>query len=168
MTAQYSFEVDAARDLVRIAMAGLFLPTHVEGFFEARRRAHANLTCAPGQHLTRTDISAMDGLPQETADAFAALLAHPQSRARRLAFIVAPTMLLRGHRRRHGTDDLVFCIDRAQRRYGEALEGIRLKAPVDRMAAAPSTAWSIGGRADGQGSAAIFGPGFAFREIEQL
>jgi hypothetical protein len=96
MPARYSFEVDSARDLVRIVMAGLFMPVHVDDFFEARRRAHEALTCAPGRHVTLTDISALETLPQETADAFAALLMHPQSRARRLAFVVSPRLLQRG------------------------------------------------------------------------
>ena len=77
-------------------MAGMFMPVHVADFFEARRRAHTTLTCAPGQHVTLTDITALDGLSQETADAFALLLVHKQSRARRLAFVVSSRILLRG------------------------------------------------------------------------
>lgn len=77
-------------------MAGMFLPVDVADFFEARRHAHGKLMCAPGQHVTLTDISALDSLPQETAEAFAMLLVHPQSRSRRLAFVVSPKTLLRG------------------------------------------------------------------------
>jgi hypothetical protein len=91
----YSFEVDPGRHLVRIVLAGLFRPIHVADFFEARRKAHTKLTCAPGQHVTLTDLRALEYLPQETADAFADLLTAPESRARRLAFVVSPGSLVR-------------------------------------------------------------------------
>ena len=77
-------------------MDGLFMPVHVSDFFDARKKAHARLICAPGQHVTLTDIRGLEGLSQETADAFAALLADPQSRVRRLAFVVPSRLLLRG------------------------------------------------------------------------
>jgi hypothetical protein len=93
MPSQYSFEIDRTRDLVRIVLAGLFMPDDVSDFFEARREAHAMLGCAPGQHVTLTDLRAMKILPRETVAAFAALLIDPQSRARRLAFVVAPTLV---------------------------------------------------------------------------
>jgi hypothetical protein len=96
MAPQYSIEIDRPRDLVRIVMRGLFMPVHVSEFFEARRKAHLELRCPPGRHVTLTDIRALDSLPQETADAFTALLVHPQSRARRLAFVLPSRLLLRG------------------------------------------------------------------------
>jgi hypothetical protein len=93
MHSQFSIEVDRRRDLVTIVMTGLLLPEHVADFFEARRRAHKMLACARGRHLTLADLRAMKIMPQETVDAFAALLSDPQSRARRLAFVVAPTLV---------------------------------------------------------------------------
>jgi hypothetical protein len=93
MHPRFSIEVDPANDLVRIVMNGLLLPEHVSEFFEARRRAHAMLDCGPGQHSTLTDLRAMSILPKETVAAFTALLNAPESRARRLAFVIAPTLV---------------------------------------------------------------------------
>lgn len=91
---EYRFEIDRDRDLVKIVLTGLFMPIHVADFFEARRKVHAQLACAPGEHLTLTDLGALEWLPHDTADAFAALLTAPESRARRLAFVVSPNGLL--------------------------------------------------------------------------
>jgi hypothetical protein len=93
MADPFSITVDPARDLVRIVMTGLLLPEHVSAFFEARRAAHAKLTCAPGRHLTLADLRAVKIMPQETVSAFATLLTRPESRARRLAFVVSATLV---------------------------------------------------------------------------
>ena len=93
MHPQFSFEVDRRKDLVRIVMGGMFSPGDVDAFFAARRKAHAQLSCAPHQHVTLTDLRAMKIMPQETVAAFTLLLAHPQSRSRRLAFAVEPTLV---------------------------------------------------------------------------
>lgn len=93
MQPRFSIEIDPTRDLVTIVMAGLLLPRDVSDFFEARWQAHRMLRCAPGRHLTLTDLRAMKILPRETVDAFALLLTDPQSRARRLAFVVGPTLV---------------------------------------------------------------------------
>jgi hypothetical protein len=93
MDPHFSFAVDRQRDLVRIVLTGLFMPEDVADFLKARRHAHAQLICAAGQHVTLTDLRAMKILPQETVVAFQALLANPTSRARRIAFVVAPTLV---------------------------------------------------------------------------
>lgn len=93
MSAKFTFEVDPAHDLVRIVMRGLFMPVHVSDFFEARKIAHRRLRCAPGTHVTLTDLRGLEMVPHDTADAFAALLTDPLSRARRLAFLVTPTLV---------------------------------------------------------------------------
>lgn len=93
MSDLFSITVDPTRDLVRIVMTGLILPEHVSAFFEARRAAHAQLTCAPGRHLTLTDLRAVKIMPQETVSAFAALLTRPESRAKRLAFVVSASLV---------------------------------------------------------------------------
>jgi hypothetical protein len=95
MAPQYSIEIDRQHDLVRIALAGLFMPVHVAGFFEARRKAHLKLRCAHGEHVTLTDLRGLENMPQETVDAFTVLLADPQSRSRRLAFVLPSNLLLR-------------------------------------------------------------------------
>jgi hypothetical protein len=93
MDARFSFDVDRPRDLVRIVLTGLFMPEDVADFLTARRHAYAQLLCAAGQHVTLTDLRALKILPQETVAAFQALLADPTSRARRIAFVVVPTLV---------------------------------------------------------------------------
>jgi hypothetical protein len=93
MHPRFSIDVDRRNDLVRIVLTGLFSPGDVSEFFEARRKAHAMLRCAPHQHVTLTDLRAMKIMPRDTVAAFTILLAHPQSRSRRLAFALAPTLV---------------------------------------------------------------------------
>ena len=92
MSADFSFAVDRGLGLVRIRMAGLFEPDDVAAFREARRRAHAELGCAPNRHSTLNDVRAMKIQPQASVAAFAELLADCEYRSRRLAFVVAPTL----------------------------------------------------------------------------
>lgn len=89
----FSFEVDERRNLVRFVLTGLFMPDDVSAFLEARREAHAKLTCAPGGHVTLTDLRAIKILPQESVDAWTAHLTDPKTRVRRLAFLVGPTLV---------------------------------------------------------------------------
>ena len=91
MDARFSFQVDPARDFVRITMAGLFSRQDIEDFVEARREAHARLLCAPNAHVTLNDIRGLKIQPQETVVAFRAMLAAPEYRSRRLAFVAGPT-----------------------------------------------------------------------------
>jgi len=93
MHPRFSIKVDRRRDLVTIVLTGLLQPEDVADFFAARRKAHAMLSCARGRHVTLTDLRAMKILPKETVDAFTTLLAAPESRARRLAFVVVPTLV---------------------------------------------------------------------------
>jgi len=93
MHPKFSFEVDRRRNLVRVVLTGLFMPDDVSAFLEERRKAHAKLTCAPGQHVTLTDLRAINILPQKTVSAWTAHLTDPQTRVRRLAFLVGPTLV---------------------------------------------------------------------------
>lgn len=92
MSAGYSIQVDPLRDLVRIRMSGFFTPEDIEGFLAARRDAHAQLTCRRNAHLTINDLREMKIQSQEIVDAFRAMLAAPEYRSRRLAFIVSSTL----------------------------------------------------------------------------
>ncbi len=92
MTATFSFDVDPARDLVRITMVGFFTPADIIAFRAAQDREHRKLTCAPNQHLTINDITGMKVQSQEMVAAFQAVLANPAHRSRRLAFIVSRTL----------------------------------------------------------------------------
>ena len=92
MTASFSFRIDRAHGLVRIKMAGLFTPADIEAFLEARRRAHAELGCAPNQHMTLNDLSGMKIQSQEAVARFRDMLADPAYRSRRLAFVAGRTL----------------------------------------------------------------------------
>ena len=92
MNAEFSFEVEPWRDLVRIRMAGFFRKADIADFLEARRAAHERLDCAPNAHLTLNDIRGMDIQSHDVVDAFREMLAAPDYRSRRLAFVVANTL----------------------------------------------------------------------------
>ena len=92
MEAKFSFAVDPPRGLVRIAMSGFFTLPDIHAFLEARREAHEALGCAPNQHLTLNDIRGMTAQPQTIVDAFEAMLAAPEARSRRLAFVATSTV----------------------------------------------------------------------------
>ena len=93
MHPRFSIEVDRPRDLVMIVLTGLFMPEDMSAFLEARRQAHAKLACAPGQHITLTDLRSVKIMSQEMVDAWCAHLTDPNTRVRRLAFLVAPTLV---------------------------------------------------------------------------
>ena len=93
MPARFTFEIDRPRNLVRIVMTGLFEPADAAHLFEERRKAYALLDCGPHQHVVLADVRAMKIQPQQTVAAFQALMADRESRARRLAFVVAPTLV---------------------------------------------------------------------------
>jgi hypothetical protein len=92
MAALFSFDVDSDRDLVRIGMSGFFTPSDIEAFLEARRAAHAKLSCARNAHVTLNDVRGMKIQSSEAVELFRQMLAAPEYRSRRLAFIVAPTL----------------------------------------------------------------------------
>ena len=92
MSGQFKIQVDPLRDLVRIRMSGFFATSDVERFIEERRRAHAQLRCAPNQHLTLNDVSGMKIQSQEVVAAFQAMMAESGYRSRRLAFVVSSTL----------------------------------------------------------------------------
>ena len=106
MNADFSFEIDPSQGLVRITMAGLFTIADVRAFAEARREAQAALGWPKNGHVTLNDLRGMKIQPQETVAAFYEMLADPDYRSRRLAFVAAPT-LVRGQLQRAlaGRDD---------------------------------------------------------------
>ncbi len=92
MDGQFTFSVDRANSLVRITMAGLFNRADVAAFVAARHAAHAELDCAPNQHLTLNDLRGLKIQPQEIVAEFRTMLATPEYRSRKLAFVTAPTL----------------------------------------------------------------------------
>lgn len=92
MSAEFSIQVDSARDLIRIKMGGFFAADDIARFLDARQKAHAQLSCGPNEHLTLNDIRDMKIQAQDIVDSFRDLLADPAHRSRRLAFVVSPTL----------------------------------------------------------------------------
>jgi len=92
MNASFSVQADRARDLVRIRMSGLFACDDIAAFLEARAKAHADLACAPNQHLTLNDLKGMKIQPQDAVMAFRLMLSDPAFQSRRLAFVVGQTL----------------------------------------------------------------------------
>lgn len=92
MGAQFSFQIDRSRGLIRITMAGLFSHEAIADFLEARRQAHAELGLPPNAHLTLNDVRGMKIQAQDVVEAFREMLAAPEYRSRRLAFVANPTL----------------------------------------------------------------------------
>jgi len=92
MNASFSFDIDQARDLIRIQMAGLFGPDDIAAFLEGRRRAHTQLRCGRNRHLTLNDVRQMKIQTQEIVANFRYMLSDPAYKSRRLAFVAAPTL----------------------------------------------------------------------------
>lgn len=88
MADKFTITVDVPRDLVRITMSGFFGEGDVLAFLGERMAAHRQLKCAPNQHVTLNDMRAMDVRSQGVVDSFRSILASPDYRSRRLAFVV--------------------------------------------------------------------------------
>lgn len=92
MGAQFSIQIDRSRGLIRIAMSGLFTHQAIEDFLRARHQAHAELGLPPNEHLTLNDIRGMKIQAQDVVASFRDMLAAPEYRSRRLAFVAGPTL----------------------------------------------------------------------------
>lgn len=88
MGEKFQIHVDASRDLVRITMSGFFTEADILAFLGARMAAHRELRCGPNQHVTLNDMRGMDIRSQPVVDSFRSILAAPEYRSRKLAFVV--------------------------------------------------------------------------------
>ena len=93
MDGNFSIDVDPARDLVRIEVGGFFTSSDLVRFADAWRAALVRLRCPRNQQLTLVDTRAALICSQEMVDRWSALAADPTFSSRRLAFIVAPTLV---------------------------------------------------------------------------
>ena len=114
MEANYSFEVDVARSLVRITLGGFFTQADVQGFLAARAIAHARLRCGPNEHLTLTDVREMKIQTQDIVAAWGQVLAAPEYRSRRLAFVQAPSLARLQLKRAASSRDVCYFTDIAE------------------------------------------------------
>jgi hypothetical protein len=92
MSDKFTFSLDRERGLVRIRMHGFYGLEDVEAFFEARRKAHAELGLPRNAHMTLNDLRGMKIQQQEVIHAFQKGLAVPEEKARRLAVVVDAAM----------------------------------------------------------------------------
>jgi hypothetical protein len=92
MSATFSFQIDRPAGLIRITMAGLFTRDDIGAFLDARRDAHLALGWPPNLHMTLNDMRGMKIQSQEIVDAFRDMLAAPEYRSRRLAFVAGRTL----------------------------------------------------------------------------
>ena len=93
MTGNFSVDAEPARDLVRIRIDGFFGPDDLTRLTDAWRAALMRLRCPSEEHLTLVDTRAALICSQEMVGHWSALAADPAFRSRRLAFIVAPTLV---------------------------------------------------------------------------
>ena len=92
MNDRFSISVDRRRGLVKIAMNGFFNADDLDAFVDARRAAHAALGWPRTSHFTLNDVSEMKIQAQDIVDRFQRVLADPEYRSKRLAFLVKPTL----------------------------------------------------------------------------
>lgn len=92
MSDKFSFTLDRERGIVRIVMRGFYELSDVADFFEARRRAHAELGLPPNQHMTLNDLRGMSIQRQDVVHALQDGLAMKAEQARRLAIVVDAAM----------------------------------------------------------------------------
>ena len=90
MDAKFNFITDVGHNLVRVKMAGFFSDEDVRRF-AADYRSQLTQLSAPG-HLTLVNITEMKIQPQSVVGAFSSLLASPDVRSRRLAFVCSSTL----------------------------------------------------------------------------
>ena len=92
MSASFHYDVDAARNLVRLTMSGFFHRQDILAMTAARAEAYRQLNCAPNAHVTLIDVRGLKIQSQETMDAFGAMLGVREFRSRRLALVLAQTL----------------------------------------------------------------------------
>ncbi len=92
MSAKFLVQADHDNGLIRIVMAGFFTPADLDRFLVARARAHEELGLPLNRHSTLNDIRRMKIQSPEMVRAFQEMLAAPEYRSRRLAFVAGPTL----------------------------------------------------------------------------
>ena len=92
MSDKFTFTLDHERGLVRISMHGFWTLRDVDAFFDARRKAHAELGLPCNAHMTLNDLRGMKIQAQKVIEVFQQGLAVPEEKARRLAIVVDAAM----------------------------------------------------------------------------
>lgn len=93
MKPEFEVHVDVARSLVRTRLAGFFDDAAIGGYLTARKLACRRLQCGPNEHLSLIDVRDMAIQTQDIVTRWAAVLADPVYRSKRLAFVVGSTLV---------------------------------------------------------------------------
>lgn len=92
MSAKFLIQADRENGLIRIVMAGFFTRSEFDRFLAARAKAHEQLGLPMNAHSTLNDVRRMKIQSPEMVAAFGEMLAAPEYRSRRLAFVAGPTL----------------------------------------------------------------------------
>ena len=111
MSDKFTFAIDRARGLVRIGMHGFYDLDDVAAFFDARRKALAELGLPRNQHLTLNDLRGMMVQQQTVIHAFQQGLSVPEEKARKLAIVVDAVMARGQANRAINSDDTRYFRD---------------------------------------------------------
>lgn len=87
MKAHFAIVIDTSRDLVRLTLGGFFAVADVRSLQAERVRRYADLRCAPNQHLTLCDASAMRIQSRDAVAAFSGFVRDPRFLSRKLAIV---------------------------------------------------------------------------------
>ena len=88
MDARIDMRVDPAGPLVRTTLSGFFDEAAIKQLIAARAETYGRLRCAPHSWLSLIDVRGMAIQSQEMVARFQQVLAQPDFRSRRLAFVV--------------------------------------------------------------------------------
>lgn len=92
MDTKFNIIAERRLNLMRVTMAGFFTPEEAARFAESYRAALKDIK-TPG-HLTLVDITGMKIQAQDVVGNFASLLASPDVRSRKLAFVCSSTLAM--------------------------------------------------------------------------
>ena len=87
MPASYAATAHPERDLLLLTLSGFFDLAGLADFDRARHAAHERLCCARNRHDTLIAGRELRLQAQDVVTPFRAMLAEPQTRARRIAFV---------------------------------------------------------------------------------
>ena len=114
MQSEFNIEIDTARDLLRVRLAGFFDEPALSSFLAARELAYRQLRCAPHQHLSLIDVREMAIQTQDMVSRWGQVLSDPTYHSKRIAFVIASTLARLQLHRAIGTRDVRYSTDVAE------------------------------------------------------
>ena len=121
MDATFAFAVEHDNRLIRSWLTGFFTMDSFERYVAERRATFQRLSCAPGETFSIVDITDMKIQAQDLVVPFAAMMADPRFRSRRVAFVVGSSLarmqLRRALGERAGHDARAFDDEASARRW---------------------------------------------------